>query len=120
MAQLTNIVVIQHDPQSAHVLAASLNRHFPSVRLAGSLAELKHAIPRYRAEAIVVDLEMVPLAEVQRLAHEFRVAVICTHRVPDEEMWAAALQAGAVDCCPNDDLPSILFAVNRMSRAHAA
>ena len=120
MTQLNNIVVVQHDPQSAQALISSLDPHFHQVRLAGSLDELKHAIPHYRVEAVVVDLEMVPLAEVQYLSREFRIPIICTHRVPDEEMWAAALQAGAVDCCHNEDVSGILFAVNVISRAQAA
>ncbi|MFB3916065.1 MAG: hypothetical protein ACE14M_05015 [Terriglobales bacterium] len=115
-----NVVVAQHDPKSAEALASILDRHFRSVRLARSLDEVKSAIPKLRAEVAVVDLEMVPLAEVEKLSREYHVPIICTHRVPDEEMWTAALSAGAVDCCQSTDVQSIVSALDAMSSAKAA
>lgn len=115
-----NVVVAQHDSKSAEALASLLDRHFRSVRLARSLEEVRSAIPRLRAELAVVDLEMVPLTEVEKLSREYHVPIICTHRVPDEEMWAAALSAGAIDCCQNTDVRSIVSAIDTMSRARAA
>jgi hypothetical protein len=38
---------------------------------------------------------------------------VCTHRIPDDEMWAEALTAGAIDCCQNADVAGILDAVQR-------
>jgi hypothetical protein len=44
------------------------------------------------------------------------------HRVPDEEMWTAALDAGALDVCPESDGSEIVAAVYRhiISRRSAA
>lgn len=120
MPQHHHIVVAQQDPTVAQALTATLDRHFRSVRLARSLDELKHALPRHRAQVAVVDLETISLEEVAQLSREFDIPFICTHRVPDEEMWTAALEAGALDVCPNDDVNSILSAVHTMSRAQAA
>ena len=39
--------------------------------------------------------------------------IVCTHRVPDEEMWMAALEAGASDVCPTDDVENVLTSVLR-------
>ena len=39
--------------------------------------------------------------------------IVCTHRIPDEQMWAAALAAGAEDVCPNDDVANVLTSVLR-------
>jgi DNA-binding NtrC family response regulator len=120
MPNLHHLVIAQHDATVAQSLTANLDRHFRSVRLARSLEELKHALPRYRAQVAVVDLETIPLDEVAQLAREFDVRIICTHRVPDEDMWTAALGAGALDVCSNDDVNGILSAVHIMSRAQAA
>jgi DNA-binding NtrC family response regulator len=117
---IRNVVIAQHDSKSAQALASMLDRQFHSVRLARSLEEVKSAIPRLRVELAVVDLEMVSLAEVENLSREFHVPIICTHRVPDEEMWAAALSAGAIDCCQNGDVDSILSAMDELGRAQAA
>ena len=120
MSHPNNIIVAQQDRTTAEALASNLHRYFHSVRLASSLAELQSAMPRFRADVAVVDLETVPLAAVQQLAQEFHVPIICTHRVPDEEMWTAALSAGAADCCASDDVNGVLTALNMTARAKAA
>jgi hypothetical protein len=38
---------------------------------------------------------------------------VCTHRVADEEMWAAALNAGASDMCPAFDTKAIVLSAER-------
>jgi len=44
---------------------------------------------------------------------------VCTHRIPDEEMWMAALEAGASDVCATDDVGTVLTSVLRsMALAH--
>jgi DNA-binding response OmpR family regulator len=120
MPQLNKVVIAQHDPAAAQALTDHLDRHFHSVRLTRSLDEFRHALPSSRAQLAVVDLETIPLHEVAQLAREFHVPIICTHRVPDEEMWTAALDAGALDVCSNDDVNAILSAANMSSRAQAA
>jgi DNA-binding response OmpR family regulator len=111
-------VVVQKDPESAAALAKSLLRHFHTVRIAGSLEEVRTAIPRHRAEFVIVDLELVGLVEVERLRRDFAsLSIVCTHRIPDEHLWASALAAGALDCCHCSDVRSIVLAAMRNARA---
>ena len=70
-----------------------------------SLDEVRNAIPRHRAQLAILDLELASVKDVERLAREFNhTSIVCTHRIPDDEMWTSALAAGAIDCCPNDDV----------------
>jgi DNA-binding NtrC family response regulator len=109
-----NVVIATTDSQAASQLAESLHRHFCSVAVARSIEEVRHAIPKHRAQLAIVDLELVNIRDVEELCAEFRqTQVVCTHRVPDEEMWAEALTAGAIDCCQNADVAGILDAVRR-------
>ncbi len=117
--QPLKIVVAHNDSHTASQLAASLNKHFRSVSVARSLDEVRSAIPRQKPELAVVDLETVSLKDVQRLCREFGdVPIVCTHRLPDEQMWTEALEAGAVDVCQTNDVGGILLAVRR--NLHAA
>jgi DNA-binding NtrC family response regulator len=106
-----SILLAGQDANTARLLAESLQTYFHSVRLAHSLEELKAAIPRYRIEAVVADLETVALDDIAELSRT--VPVICTHRVPDEPMWAAALAAGALDVCPSSDANGIVSSLRR-------
>ena len=107
-------VVVQSDPESAAALAASLLRHFHTVRVAGSLEEVRAAIPRHRAEFVIADLELLSVADVQQLRRDFAsLSIVCTHRLPDEKLWTAALDAGALDCCHASDVRSIVLAAMR-------
>lgn len=122
--QALNVVVAGSDSQAASQLAASLNRYFRTVSVARSLEEVRHAIPKHRADLAVLDLELASVEDVERLAREFNhTSIVCTHRIPDEEMWASALAAGAIDCCQNADVASIVQAADRnvkMARSSAA
>lgn len=117
-------VVIAQDPRSAELLATSLHEHFKSINLAADSAELRHAIAKNRADVAIVDLELTNLLQVDELRREFPgLTVVCTHRLADEEMWSAALAAGAQDCCHPSDVRSIVHAANRtqvMARTTAA
>ncbi len=107
-------VVVQSDPESAAALAASLLRHFHTVRLAASLEEVRAAIPRHRAEFAILDLEVVGVAGLQALRRDFAsLSIVCTQRLPDDKLWAAALNAGALDCCHTSDVRSIVLAAMR-------
>jgi len=111
-------VVVQSDPEAASALVRSLLRHFHTVRLAASLAEARSAIPRHRADFVIADLELVGVAEVEQLRRDFTsLSIVCTHRLPDEKLWAAALQAGALDCCHASDVRSIVLAAMRNAQA---
>jgi DNA-binding NtrC family response regulator len=119
-----NVVIATTDSKTASQLADSLNRHFRSIAVARSLEEVRYAIPKHRAQVAIVDLELANMQEVHNLCSEFgQTHVVCTHRIPDEEMWAEALTAGAIDCCQNADIAGILDAVKRnvlLARSNAA
>ena len=109
-----NVVIASRDTSVASHLAESLNGQFRSISLAHSVDEIRNAIPRHRAQVAIVDLETANLDQVKQLCAEFgHTQVVCTHRVPDEEMWAEALSAGAIDCCHNADVAGIMAAVRR-------
>jgi len=122
--QPLNVVIATPDSKTPSQLAESLNRHFRSVAVARSYDDVRRAIPKHRAQLAIVDLELADLGQVQALCSEFgQTQVVCTHRVPDEEMWANALNAGAIDCCQSADICGILDAVRRnvlQARATAA
>jgi len=111
-------VVVQSDPESAAALAHSLLRHFHTVRLAGTLEEVRAAIPRHRAEFAILDLEVVGVAGLEQIRRDFAsLAIVCTHRLPDDKLWAAAQAAGALDCCHASDVRSIVLAAMRNAQA---
>ena len=122
--QPLNVVIATTDTRIAGQLADSLNRHVRTVSVARSLDEVRHAIPKHRAQVAIVDLELASMPQVRDLCSEFaQTQVLCTHRIPDEEMWADALNAGAIDCCQNADITAIVDAVRRnvvQARATAA
>ncbi len=112
--QPLKIVVANHDSSVAAQLASSLDKHFRTVSVTRSLDEIRTAIPRQKPELAVIDLETVSLSDVEKLHHDFNnVPIVCTHRLPDEEMWTEALAAGAIDVCQSNDVGSILTAVRR-------
>jgi DNA-binding NtrC family response regulator len=117
----SSVVLLQGDPRIAQSLTASLFRSFRSVHTVRSVEELRSSILKHRAKVVILDMEMAPLPEVERLSHEFPgLSVVCTHRLADEEMWTAALSAGASDICPTYDTHSILTAaVRNASRARS-
>jgi len=122
--QSLSVVIANRDSQSASQLAASLNAYFRNVSVARSLDEVRTAIPKHRAQLAILDLELASVEDVERLVREFNhTSIVCTHRIPDDEMWAAALSAGAIDCCPSDDAACIVEAVDRhvnRARSNAA
>jgi|SRR3954451_10559832 DNA-binding NarL/FixJ family response regulator len=106
-----SVVVLQSDSMVAQSLLNSLSSCFRSVRSARSLGDLRASIARTRAEVVVVDMETASLKEIADLSREFpKARIVCTHRLADEAMWAAALGAGAADVCPSSDTHGILTA----------
>jgi len=122
--QSLSVVIANRDSQAASQLAASLNAYFRNVSVARSLDEVRTAIPKHRAQLAILDLELASVEDVERLVREFNhTSIVCTHRIPDDEMWAAALDDGAIDCCQNADIASIVQAVDRhvkQARSNAA
>jgi DNA-binding NarL/FixJ family response regulator len=118
MAQ--SVVVLEKDPGVARSLAGGLRGHF-LVHVAGSDQELRDSLARNSPEAVVLNIEYWRLTDVESLHRDFpQIPIVCTHRVPDEEMWMAALSAGASDVCPSDDMGNLLTAVLRTTSPRAA
>jgi hypothetical protein len=119
-----NVVLAYHDPRSAERLAASIRNEFGSLVVAKSLDEASSSIAKLQAPFAVVDLEMVPTAELKQLCKQFpSTAFVCVHRLADDGMWAEALGNGAVDCCNSSDVRGILLASERycsLSRSRVA
>ncbi len=123
--QHVSVVIAQKDPSFAQQLANSLQGRFRHVAVARSGAELADALAKHRAQAAIVDLELVANDELQHLCHDFgRTVVVATHRSPDEEMWMTSMELGATDCCHRADVDSMLRAISHnvvLTRtAHAA
>jgi len=109
-----SVVVLQKDPAIAQSLAAGLRSLFQSVHVAGSDRELRDLVAQNLPEVAVLDVEGLQFADVEKLHQDFPLlSILCTHRVPDEEMWMAALEAGAVDVCPSYDVEAILASILR-------
>ena len=85
---------------------------------------MRDNVARTNPEAVVLNIEYWRLTDVESLHHDFpQLPIVCTHRIPDEEMWMAALAAGACDVCPTDDVNNVLTSVLRstaLSRRAAA
>src|SRR5580698_3122001 len=108
-----SVVLLENNPGVARSLAGGLRSHF-SVHVTRSREELREDVARTRPEAVVLNLEHWLLTDVESLHRDFpALPIVCTHRVPDEEMWMAALAAGACDVCPNDDVANVLTSVLR-------
>ena len=119
-----NLVLFQSDPNITQSLVANLGGQFHSVYVARPQEDLHAAIASHRPKVVILDVELSSLGDVKALHKEFPgVAIVCTHRLADEEMWAAALAAGADDICPSTDTTAILRSVVRnaaLARSAAA
>lgn len=109
-----SVVVLESDPRVAQSLAGGLRSHFHSVHITDSRDELCEKVAKNRPEAVVLDIEFSRLTDIASLHQAFpALPIVCTHRVPDEEMWMAALEAGAADVCAADDVEKVLTSVLR-------
>jgi DNA-binding NarL/FixJ family response regulator len=106
------VVIAQNDPCTAEGLAKDLHSHFVVVIVAENALELRTLLLRHpKVRVAVLDLEVVNLEEVRQLVRNFDdLAIVCTHRSPDDRMWTAALAAGAVEYCHPNDIRSIVRA----------
>jgi DNA-binding NtrC family response regulator len=118
---LPTIIIAQRDRTIAQRLANDLQAHVARVAVTESATELHTILQRREARVAVLDLEIVDLEEVCRLAsiHD-DLTIVCTHRAPDERMWMAALRAGAAEFCHPRDVRSILRALRTASKHHTA
>ena len=117
-----NVVLLQSDSRVAQSLVSALANSCSSVRQVESLSELRSNIAKHRAGIAIVDMEAASISDVEHLSREFpKACIVCTHRLADEDMWTAAVSAGAADVCPPSDTRCILRAALRnASVAHSA
>lgn len=109
--QTVSAVIAHPNGQIAGHLASSLQAHVRRVEITNA-DNLRSEIAKNRAEFAVIDLEAFSLDDVREICQEFsETRVVCVHRISDEEMWTAAVEAGAVDCCLPSDMRSILAAL---------
>ena len=109
-----SVVVLESDPRVAQSLAGGLSSHFHSVHLTRSGDELRERVAKHRPAVVVLDKEYSRLTDVRNLHNDFpTLPIVCTHRIPDEKLWTAALEAGASDVCPADDVKNVLTSVLR-------
>ena len=107
-------VIFESDPKLAQSLAGGLSSHFNSVHLTRSRDELRERVAGNRPEVVILDMEYSRLTDVSNLHHDFpSLPIVCTHRVPDEELWIAAMEAGASDVCRADDVENVLTSALR-------
>ena len=112
MAQ--SVVLLAKDPNVAQSLVGGLRPHFNAVLVTHSSDELRDNLAKSKPEAVVFDIESSRLAEVADLRREFpSLPIVCTHRIPDEDLWMAALEAGASDVCPAGDVNDVTTSVLR-------
>ncbi len=117
--QPLDVVLLQGDSGISQNLIASLTTSARHVHLARSSEELRRSIVSNHAGAVILDLELSSLSDVEHLSREFpEVSIVCNHRIADEQMWAATLNAGAADCCPSSDTKGIARAA-MASSSHA-
>ena len=111
------IVILQANPTRAENLASSSKSVSQAVFIVQSLPELQALVAQFPISVGVVDLGVVTVQEVVRLRHQLGMEIVCTHHTPDDVMWTAALNAGAIDCCFDDDVPAICRAIQQSSAA---
>jgi DNA-binding NtrC family response regulator len=109
--QPLNVVLLQSDSRVAQALVSALAKTFSSVRQVQSLGEMRTSISKHSARVAILDMETASMSDVEHLSREFpQACIVCTHRLADEEMWTAAVNAGAADVCPTSDTRGILRA----------
>ena len=75
---------------------------------------MRDKVAKNRPEAVILDIEHSWMTDVANLHRDFpSLTIVCTHRIPDEELWMAALEAGASDVCAADDVNNVLTSVLR-------
>jgi DNA-binding NarL/FixJ family response regulator len=119
-----SVALLQKDSRVARLLSAQLSHQFQSIQVVGSSSELRDLIPAFRPDVIIVDIEAASLGEIEQFHRDFAsICIVCTHRIADEEMWTAAMDAGAADVCSATDARAILNAAIRngaLARSAAA
>jgi hypothetical protein len=115
------VILYQNDPGTARNLASGLSQHFENVYLSSTYEEVSGMVARYRAEAVVLDLESADPHEVERLHQEFPgLCIIGTHRLADDKLWAQAMSLGASDICEPKNADVVRSLLGKRSQTAAA
>ena len=115
------VVIAQNDAETALQLSNNLHAHFAQVAVADTADDLCTFLQLHHPRIAVLDIELLSLDEIRKLARNFaELTIICTHRSPDEKMWMDSLKAGAVEFCHPQDLRSILRASRSSGHHHIA
>lgn len=112
------VLILQNDCERAQKLASQVRSVAEVVFVAQSLPELQTLASQFPIQIGVLDLGLITFPEIVRLRDQQDMQIVCTHHTPDEGMWAAAMDAGALDCCFDDDGPAICRAIRRNSTAY--
>ncbi|HXW90472.1 MAG TPA: hypothetical protein VEK33_07980 [Terriglobales bacterium] len=113
------VVLLQRDAAIERSLVSALSHSFRFLHQVHSLTELRNRISKYPSGVAIVDMERTSFSDVECLARDFpATSIVCTHRCADDAMWAAALNAGALDVFSSSDIQGIVRAVLAGS-AHA-
>ena len=111
------IVILQNDFARAEHLVSKVRSVSEAVFIAQSLPELQTLASQFPIHVGVLDLGLITFQEIVRLRLQLGIEVVCTHHTPDDVMWTSALDAGALDCCFDDDGPAICRAILQTSMA---
>lgn len=107
-------VILEGDSRLARSLAGGLSSHFNPIHLTHSGDELRARIAGSRPEVVILDMEYSRLTDVRNLHRDFpSLPIVCAYRIPDEELWIAAMEAGASDVCPADDVQNVVSSALR-------
>jgi DNA-binding response OmpR family regulator len=109
-----SVIVLESDSRIGKSLVGGLSSHFHSVQLTRSGEELRERVAKSRPAVVILNMECSRLSDVRNLHQDFpSVPIVCTHRVPDEKLWIAAMEAGASDVCATGDVQNVLSSALR-------
>ena len=106
------VILLQADSPQSSALRRKLEDIFGAVQPVSSVAQARRAVAMNRASYAVIDSEIASFDDISALTHDFpATGFVCIHRLADEQMWAEALNAGALDIFSPNDATGIVNAV---------
>ena len=108
------VVIVQSDVGVAQKLADHLQLYLGRIIVSGNALGFRTLLLRQETNGVELDLESVRVEEIRQLARDFHnLKIVCTHRSPDERLWAATIEAGATELCHTLDLNSMIRVLRR-------
>ncbi|MGA7218962.1 MAG: response regulator [Candidatus Sulfotelmatobacter sp.] len=109
-----SVIVLESDSNAAQSLAGRLSSHFNSVQVTRSGQEFRERVAKTAPAVVILDMECSRLSDVRNLHQDFpSIPIVCTHRLPDDQLWIAAMEAGASDVCATGDVQKVLSSALR-------